>query len=76
MTKVASAAHAQTITPDWTVDEVVTRYPQTALVFLRRRMHCVGCCVSRFETLADACRVYDEPLGPLLVDLAAQIKQP
>jgi hypothetical protein len=32
-------------------------------------MHCVGCDVSRFETLAGAARIYDIPIEPFLVDL-------
>jgi hybrid cluster-associated redox disulfide protein len=53
------------------VDDLVTRFPQTARVFVQRRMHCVGCEVSRFETLAGAARVYGNPIEPLLIDLRA-----
>jgi hybrid cluster-associated redox disulfide protein len=51
------------------VDEVVTRFPATARVFIRRRMHCVGCDVSRFETVGGAAKLYHQPLEPLLADL-------
>lgn len=51
------------------VDDVVTNFPSTAQVFVRRRMHCVGCEVSRFETIAGAARVYGQPVDLLLVDL-------
>jgi hybrid cluster-associated redox disulfide protein len=51
------------------VDDVVTRFPATARVFISRRMHCVGCEVSRFETLAGAAHIYHQALDPLLADL-------
>jgi hybrid cluster-associated redox disulfide protein len=62
---------SETIKGTSVVDEVVTRFPTTALVFVGRRMHCVGCEVSRFETLAGAARVYRQPLEALLADLRA-----
>jgi hybrid cluster-associated redox disulfide protein len=61
----------QTITGESVVDEIVTRFPPTARVFVGRRMHCVGCELSRFETLAGAARIYQQPLEPLLADLRA-----
>lgn len=51
------------------LDDLVTRYPSTAGVFIRRRMQCVGCEVARFETLASACQIYGQALGPLLEEL-------
>ena len=59
------------ITERTTVDEVVSRYPRTARVFIGRRMHCIGCVVSRFETIADACRNYGEATELFLADLRA-----
>ncbi len=50
-------------------DEVVSRYPAAARVFVRRRMACVGCQVARFETVAEACRVYRQPLDTVLAEL-------
>lgn len=59
----------ESITANTTIDEVVTRHPGTARVFIRRQMHCVGCQVDRFHTLAEACRIYGQPLGPFLAQL-------
>jgi len=61
----------ETFTGASVVDDVVTSFPSTARVFVDRRMHCVGCEVSRFETLAGAARVYQQSLEPLLDDLRA-----
>jgi hybrid cluster-associated redox disulfide protein len=44
-------------------------FPATARVFIGRRMHCVGCEVSRFETLDGAAQIYRQALDPLLADL-------
>ncbi|MBI4493938.1 MAG: DUF1858 domain-containing protein [Chloroflexi bacterium] len=60
---------ADHITAETIVDEVVTRFPASARVFIRRRMHCVGCEVARFETVAGACRIYRQPLDAVLAEL-------
>jgi hybrid cluster-associated redox disulfide protein len=67
---------AAAITERTTVDEVVSRYPRTARVFVSRRMHCVGCEVSRFETIADACRIYGQPAEPFVAELRAAAELP
>ncbi len=59
------------IGPDSLVDDVLRQFPTTAVVFIGRRMHCVGCEVSRFESLASASTVYGLPLDALLADLRA-----
>ena len=57
------------ITGETNVDELVTRLPGTARAFLRRRMGCVGCPLARFETVAEVCDVYRQPLDAMLADL-------
>ena len=66
----------ETITDTSVVDDVVTRFPSTARVFVDRRMHCVGCEVSRFETLVGAAGIYQQPIEPLLADLRSAADQP
>lgn len=39
---------------DLSVKEVMDRWPETASAFISRRMHCVGCPIGPFHTLADA----------------------
>jgi hybrid cluster-associated redox disulfide protein len=41
---------------DMTVDEVMRRWPATIRVFLGFRMHCVGCPIAGFHSIADTCR--------------------
>ena len=59
------------ITGETIVEEIVDRFPLTANVFVRRGMHCVGCPIARFETLAEVCQIYRQGLDGLLVDLNA-----
>ena len=51
------------------VDEVVSAHPSTARAFIARRMHCVGCEIARFESIADTARLYGLNLEPLLGEL-------
>ncbi len=63
------------VTPDTNVDELITRFPRTVQIFIRHRMHCVGCEVARFESLEEACRIYRRPLDPLLADLRRAVAE-
>jgi len=38
------------------MDAIMRAWPATIRVVLRHHMHCVGCPVAPFHTLADACR--------------------
>jgi hybrid cluster-associated redox disulfide protein len=61
--------HPRSFTAWTTIAELVQRYPSSAQVFIRRRMHCVGCEIDRFHTVDDACRVYGLPLRSFLSEL-------
>lgn len=41
-----------------TLTEVLLKRPFAARVLLRYRMHCVGCAIAPFETLAEAGEIY------------------
>jgi hybrid cluster-associated redox disulfide protein len=43
---------------DLTIRELLTRRPEMTRVFLGLRMSCVGCPISKFETVRDAARNY------------------
>jgi hybrid cluster-associated redox disulfide protein len=45
--------------------------PEVALLFLARRMACVGCPIAPFHTVADACREYGLAEGRFRAALAA-----
>ncbi len=57
------------LAPDSTLGYVLTRHKETASVFVRLRMACVGCPMSSFETLEDAARIYGLPLTELVTAL-------
>lgn len=59
------------INADTNVDLLIDCFPSVVPVFVKRRLHCVGCPMARFETLADVCRIYGLPIDPLLADLRA-----
>ena len=45
--------------PDLSLDLLMSMWPDTIAVFLRHKMLCVGCMVSSFHTVIDACREYE-----------------
>lgn len=57
------------IQAELTVAETLERWPQTIPVFLRRRMACVGCAITPFETLAEAAAIYSLELDGFLQEL-------
>jgi hybrid cluster-associated redox disulfide protein len=60
---------AGSVTADTIVEDLLTAFPGAARVFVRRRMHCVGCDMARFETVAEVCRIYNQPLDVVLEEL-------
>ena len=57
--------------PDTLVDDVMTAIPVTIRVFMTHRMHCVGCAVGRFHTIADACRAHGIDLAAFMAEIVA-----
>lgn len=44
---------------EMTIEEVLTRWPETAVIFHEYAMACVGCAVAPFCTVKDAAHDYD-----------------
>ncbi len=59
---------------DSIVREVMDTHPETMAVFLRRRMHCPGCVMAPFMTLAEAAANYQLDAGDLVRDLRAAVQ--
>lgn len=57
------------IAAETNADELLTHWPRATSVFLRRRMACPGCPLARFETVAEICAIYHQPLQSFLVEL-------
>jgi hybrid cluster-associated redox disulfide protein len=52
-----------------TVSALLANDPRAARILLNHGMHCVGCAIARFETLAEVCAVYGVPVEQLLKEL-------
>lgn len=62
---------ASTLTAETTVAETLRAFPSATAVFLRRRMHCPGCYMSGFMTLAEAASSYGIAPDDLLAEIRA-----
>jgi hybrid cluster-associated redox disulfide protein len=62
------------VNTDELVSTLLSRNPRAAGVLLNHGMHCIGCSISRFETLAEACGIYGIPVECLLRDLDVATK--
>jgi hybrid cluster-associated redox disulfide protein len=51
---------------------LLTRRPGAAGVLVSRGMHCIGCAIARFETIAEACAIYGVSVEQLLLDIDRQ----
>lgn len=58
-----------------TIEDVLTTWPETAVVFNRYNMACIGCPVSHFYTVAEAAAVYQLPLDEFIAELETVIKK-
>ena len=52
-----------------TVEQTLDQFPFLAVIFVRRGMACVGCAMARFDTLADAARIYGQRADELVAEL-------
>ncbi len=58
-----------TITKDNKIEEVVTQYPETMMVFMKHGLHCVGCHVSAFESIEEGAVAHGIDVDALVDDL-------
>ena len=61
------------IQPDAILRTVMDAYPQTTRVFIHRRMHCPGCAMAPFITIAEAAASYAVGVEDLIADLRAAV---
>jgi hybrid cluster-associated redox disulfide protein len=54
---------------DQSVEAIMSEWPATARVFIRRKMACVGCIMAPFQTLKAAARSYKIPEQQLLDEI-------
>lgn len=61
------------ITADMLVGEVLDAHPELAKYFLEIGMHCLGCPMSRGESIKDACSAHGQDANALLEKLNAAL---
>jgi hybrid cluster-associated redox disulfide protein len=57
------------ITEDMTIKEVIDKYPETALVFAKYNVGCIGCIAASFEKVKDIAGVHGIDIKMLIKDL-------
>ncbi|HEY9011108.1 MAG TPA: DUF1858 domain-containing protein [Devosia sp.] len=60
---------------DLCVAEIMGRWPATIGVFIDLQMHCVGCPIGSFHTLADAADEHGLELEELVAEISAAIQE-
>ncbi len=64
-----SSRSPSALDPKITVEELLRQRPNAIMVFVHHRMACVGCWMSRFDTLADVAWNYDLDTDQFLHEL-------
>lgn len=63
------------ITKDMNIKEVIQKYPETADVFAKYNMGCIGCMAASFEKIEDIAAVHGTDVKSFLKDLNDAIKE-
>ena len=71
--KTKGATAMTKITADMLVGDVLDAHPELAKFFLEIGMHCLGCPMSRGESIKDACSAHGQDADALLEKLNANI---
>jgi hybrid cluster-associated redox disulfide protein len=62
------------ITEDMTIREVIEKYPETATVFSKYNIGCIGCLAASFERVKDIAGVHGTDVKSFLKDLNEAVK--
>ena len=60
-------------TPEWTAEQVLSAYPQTAQVFFQLKTDCYGCTLSKFCSLEKIANTYNLELNQLMESIRKTI---
>ncbi|HVQ00566.1 MAG TPA: DUF1858 domain-containing protein [Candidatus Thermoplasmatota archaeon] len=63
------------ITEDMTIKEVIDTYPETAMVFMKYNVGCIGCLAASFEKVKDIATVHGIDIKALVKDLNEIVQQ-
>lgn len=65
----------QTITEDMTIKDVIDNHPETAMVFMKYNVGCIGCLAASYEKVKDIATVHGIDTAQLVKDLNAAVQQ-
>jgi len=63
------------ISEDMTIKDVIDNYPETAMVFMRYNVGCIGCLAASFEKVKDIATVHGIDIKALVKDLNQAVIQ-
>ncbi len=63
------------ITKDMKIQEVVSKYPETAPVFMQHGMHCLGCQIAMFESIEQGATAHGIDVDKLMEDLNKAVEE-
>ncbi|MBW2984596.1 DUF1858 domain-containing protein [Candidatus Woesearchaeota archaeon] len=66
---------AEKITKDTSMGDILQKYPQTAEVFQKHGLHCLGCAIASFETIEQGAAAHGMDLKALLEDLNKAVEK-
>lgn len=65
----------QKITEDMTIRDVIEKFPETASVFAKYNIGCIGCIAASFERVKDIAGVHGTDIKAFVKDLNDAVKQ-
>ncbi len=57
------------VTKEMPIGDVVRKFPETIPVFMKHGLHCIGCAVAAFESIAEGAAAHGIQVDPLIDDL-------
>ena len=63
------------ITENMTIKEVIDKYPEAAMVFMKYNVGCIGCLAASFEKVKDIAAVHGIDIKALVKDLNQALKK-
>ena len=57
------------ITKEMPIGDVVREHPETVPVFMKHGLHCIGCAVAAFESIAEGAAAHGIDVDALVTDL-------
>lgn len=63
------------ITKDMTIGDCVSKYPETADVFMNHGMHCLGCAIAHSENIGQGAEAHGIDIDKLVDDLNKAVEK-